>query len=53
LVLNGAGYRSKYWLSLYVGALYVTKKTSDPESIIEADEKMALQITIISSLITA
>lgn len=50
--LNGAGIREKYWLNMYVGSLYVKTKTTDPSAIINANEAMAIQINIISSMIT-
>jgi len=37
LVLNGLGLRSKLMIKVYVGALYIEKKTSDPAAIISAD----------------
>lgn len=53
LILNGGGLREKYFLDLYVGGLYVTNKTSDAQKIIAADEAMAIQLNIISNLITS
>jgi hypothetical protein len=37
LVLNGLGLRSKLFVKVYVGGLYVEKKTTDPAAIIQAD----------------
>jgi hypothetical protein len=53
LVLNGAGTRTKFFLKLYVGGLYLQQKNQAPEAIIEADEPMAIRLHIISSLITS
>ncbi len=53
LSLNGAGTREKFWMDMYVGALFVTKKTKDAQSIINADESIAMELTIVSSLITS
>ena len=53
LVLNGAGVRTKYFLDLYVGGLYLKQKQGDAEKIIAADEPMAIRLHIISSLITS
>ena len=53
LVLNGAGIREKFWMDMYVGALFVTKKTQNAQSIINADEPMAMELTIVSSLISS
>lgn len=53
LTLNGAGTREKFWMDMYVGALFVTKRTKDAQSIINADESTAIELTIVSSLITS
>jgi 5-deoxy-D-glucuronate isomerase len=53
LVFNGAGLREKFFLDLYVGALYVTNKSSDPVSIMNADESMAITLDIVSGLINS
>ena len=37
LVLNGLGLRTKIFVKVYVGALYLEKKTNDPAAIIQAD----------------
>jgi hypothetical protein len=52
LVLNGAGVREKYFLDLYVCALYLRSKSEDPIKIMNADEKMAIRITIVSSFVS-
>lgn len=38
LQLNGMGLRKKAVFKVYVGALYLTKKSSDPATILSADE---------------
>ncbi len=53
LVLNGAGVRTKFFLDLYVGGLYLQQKSANPEKIIAADEPMAIRLHIISSMITS
>ena len=53
LVLNGAGIRTKFFMKMYVGALYLTERNSSPEKIINADEPMAISLHITSSLITS
>lgn len=53
LTLNGAGIRSKWFLDLYVGGLYVPNKESNAQAIIEADEPQAITLHIISGLITS
>jgi len=52
LLLNGVGLRTKWFMSLYVGALYLKNKTSDGEHVMNADEAMMIKMTIISSLVT-
>jgi hypothetical protein len=53
LVLNGAGARKKFFMKMYIGALYLTEHNSSPDKIIEADEPMAITLHITSSLITS
>lgn len=53
LTLNGAGVREKFFMDLYVGSLYVTKKSSDANSIMNANESMAIKLNIISGMITS
>jgi hypothetical protein len=53
LILNGAGVRSKWFVKLYVGGLYLKQEDSDPQKIIQADEPMAIRLHIISSMITS
>jgi len=52
LVLNGAGFRVKFFMKMYVGGLYLKQKDNDPEKIINSDESMALRLHIVSGLIT-
>ncbi|WP_252179182.1 chalcone isomerase family protein [Endozoicomonas sp. 4G] len=53
LQLNGAGTRSKFFIDLYVGSLYTTKKTSDADSVINSKTPVAIQLNITSKLITS
>lgn len=53
MVLNGAGVRSKYFMDLYVGSLFVSSKASNAQTIIDANEGMLIQLDIISGLITS
>lgn len=53
LVLNGAGVRSKWFLDLYIGGLYVSHVGSDPKAIIDADEPQAIRLHIVSGMITS
>ncbi len=53
LNLNGAGIRTKFFLKLYVGGLYLAEKNQNPVEIIDADASMAIKLHIISSMITS
>ncbi len=53
LQLNGAGVRSKLFIDLYVGALYLTASNHDAAAIVAADEPMAIRLHIVSGLITS
>ena len=53
LVLNGAGIRTKFFLDLYVGGLYLVQKEQQPEKIIAADNPMVIKLHIVSSMITS
>ncbi|WP_404363479.1 chalcone isomerase family protein [Marinobacter sp.] len=53
LKLNGAGVRSKWFMDLYVGGLYVPQTTSDAQQVITADEPQAITLHIISGMITS
>ncbi|CAN5444187.1 chalcone isomerase family protein [soil metagenome] len=51
LILNGAGLREKYWIDLYVGALYLQNKATNGPEIAAADKHMAVKLHIVSSKI--
>ncbi len=51
-LLNGCGIRDKFWISLYVQALYLTEKNEDPVAILDSKEPMMLRLTVTSSLVT-
>ncbi len=53
LMLNGAGVRSKFFMDLYVGALYLVTSSTDGDAVTAADEPMNIRLAIISSLITS
>ncbi len=50
---NGAGLREKFFLDLYVGSLYLSNKTKDASTIINANETMAITLDIVSGLISS
>lgn len=52
LNLNGAGVRSKYFVDVYVAALYLPAPSQDASAIAAADAPQSIHLHIISSLIT-
>ncbi len=44
LILNGAGLRTVFGFKVYAGGLYLKKKSTDGQSIINADEVMAVRL---------
>lgn len=53
LILNGTGVRNKFHLKVYVAALYLPAKNSDPVEIINKDEPQAIVLHITSILMTS
>ena len=53
LTLNGAGVREKMFMDMYVGSLYVTKKSTDGNALSAANDAMAIKLNIVSGLITS
>jgi len=53
LRLNGAGLRTKFFIDLYISALYLQETSHDATAIINADQIMLIQIHVISNLITS
>ncbi|MCW7551724.1 chalcone isomerase family protein [Endozoicomonas gorgoniicola] len=53
LALNGAGIRKKFFMDLYVGSLYTQNRTSDANTIINSKAPMAMQLDILSGMITS
>ena len=51
LKMNGGGIREKFFLDLYVCVLYVEDKTSDANTVINDDKKMAIKIKVISGMV--
>ena len=52
VVINGAGVRTKYFMNMYVAALYLKKKSKEASTIINADEEMGIHIRLVSSMVT-
>ncbi|MTI33521.1 chalcone isomerase family protein [Xanthovirga aplysinae] len=53
LVLNGTGVRTKFFMDLYVGSLYLQEKNSNAKELVKSGEEMAIHLDIISGLITS
>ena len=53
VVLNGGGTRVKYWMDMYVGALYLTEKSKDGPAVVTGSASMAIRMCIVSGLITS
>ena len=49
---NGSGLREKYFIDLYVGALYLVSQSSDANKIINANEEMCIRIKLVSNKVT-
>jgi len=52
LALNGAGVRTKYFMDIYVGGLYLTSSSSNAKAIMSANESMGLRLHIVSGMVT-
>jgi hypothetical protein len=50
--LNGAGVRNKYYIDMYVCGLYLKNRSSDPDQVRNANEKMGIRLHIISGMVT-
>ena len=53
LVLNGAGTRVKMFMDMYVGALYLEKKSANASEVMNSKEGAAIKLNIVSGLITS
>jgi len=53
LQLNGAGTRVKMFMDMYVGALYLEKKSSNANEIMNSKDGAAIKLNIVSGLITS
>jgi len=50
LILNGAGIRKKFFISVYVGALYLDTKESDPEKILAATTHRVMRMQFLRNV---
>ncbi|MBK8973651.1 MAG: chalcone isomerase family protein [Hahellaceae bacterium] len=53
LNLNGAGVRSKFFMDVYVGGLYLQDASQDAAAIVKGDAPMSIKLHMISGLITS
>lgn len=53
LILNGAGTRTKMWMSIYAAGLYLPEKMNNSQEIINADIPMAIKLHVISGFMSA
>ena len=53
LVYNGAGTRVKFFMDMYVGSLYLPKKSANANEIMDSKEAGAIKLDIVSGLITS
>ena len=49
----GGGIRKKFFIDVYVAALYLQHKSADGVAIVKADEAQAVRLTIVSGLVTS
>lgn len=53
LVLNGGGVRTFLFIKVYVGAIYLPEKSTNPDHIIEADEPQIIRLHAVSRAYTS
>lgn len=53
LRLNGTGLRSKWFIDVYVGGLYLPESMSDGNAVVSADKPMAIKLHKVSSMVTS
>lgn len=52
MVHNGSGIRKKFFMKLYVGSLYLSKKSNDVAEILASEDTMAIRLVLISNKVT-
>ena len=50
LVLNGIGLRQAFFVKAYVGALYLEQKSSDPKTVIEANQTKRVTLSFLRDI---
>ncbi|KIX21439.1 chalcone isomerase [Flavobacterium sp. 316] len=53
LVLNGAGVKEKMWIDLYVVSLYLPKKSTNADEIINSDDASIIKMNVVSSMVSS
>ena len=53
LVLNGSGIREKLWFDLYLGSLYLEKKSSNAKEIVNSKESIAIRLDVLSGMVSS
>ncbi|HSM73561.1 MAG TPA: chalcone isomerase family protein [Desulfobacterales bacterium] len=53
LALNGAGLRTKFFVKVYAGGLYLKQKSADAAAIVAADEPMAIRMHFIHDSVSS
>ena len=53
LTLNGAGIKERMWIDQYVASLYVPKKTTNADQIIDGTEPSIIKINVVSGLLNS
>jgi hypothetical protein len=53
LELNGAGIREKLWFDLYVGSLYLEKKSNNAKEIVNSKDAIAIRLDVLSTMVTS
>ncbi|HSQ83314.1 MAG TPA: chalcone isomerase family protein, partial [Desulfobacterales bacterium] len=53
LVLNGDGFRKKFFIKVYAAGLYLKEKNTDPHKIIDLDEPMAIRMHFVYSAVSS
>ncbi|MVO07899.1 chalcone isomerase [Flavobacterium sp. TP390] len=53
LVLNGAGIREKWWIDLYVGSLYLPKKSTNGTEVVNSTETAAIKLDVVSGMVSS
>lgn len=53
LTLNGAGVKERMWIDQYVASLYLPKKTTNADQIIDGKDPSIIKINVVSGLLSS